>query len=32
MKDLNNDYLDVIMNNLNKINSVIVDAGAFKVA
>ena len=30
MKELNNDYLDVIMNNLNKIDSVIVDAGALK--
>ena len=30
MKELNNDYLDIIMNNLNKIDSVIVDAGALK--
>ena len=30
MNVLNNDYLEVIMNNLDKIDSVIVDAGALK--
>ncbi len=30
LKELNNDYLDIIMNNLHTINSVIIDAGALK--